>query len=99
MSEIEKSEEAAAGGSVRVGRNRPIPFKLSRVEKTLAPEGGASQTWYRYILDNGHSTITGQRCGTLKEVTAYATEYATQLNARNLGGHSAWSPRGKKQTA
>lgn len=75
---------------------RPTPFRLVQIEKTLVPEGGVDRTWYRYVLENSRSTITGQRCGTLKDVTAYATLYAEQLNARGLTGHSAWSPRAKK---
>lgn len=80
----------------RTARCRVSPFKLARIEKTHVPEGGADRTWYRYVLDNGRSTITGQRCGTLKEVTAYAVLYAERLNARAVNGQSAWSPRAKK---
>lgn len=97
MPQTDRNSEAGASAPATRARNLPSPFKLARVEKTLVPEGGTDQTWYRYVLDNGRSTITGQRSGTLKEVTAYATEYALQLNARNITGQSAWSPRGKKQ--
>jgi hypothetical protein len=97
MPQTDRKEDSTTSVASRGGRNLPSPFKLARVEKTLVPEGGSDQTWYRYVLDNGRSTITGQRSGTLKEVTAYATEYALQLNQRNITGHSAWSPRGKKQ--
>lgn len=38
-------------------------FVLERVEKTSMPEGGDGQNWYRYVLRNGRSTITGQRRG------------------------------------
>jgi hypothetical protein len=83
-------------GKQRPG-SKPRPYKVVRVEKTLMPEGGGGQNWYRYVLDNGRSTITGQRNGSLKDVTAYANQYAEQLNARGIGGHSVWSPRAKKQ--
>lgn len=76
---------------------RPSPFKLVDIEKTHVPQGAGGQTWYRYVLANGRSTITGRRSGSLKSVTVYATEYAEQLNARGVTGHSAWSPRAKKQ--
>ncbi len=75
---------------------RSAPFKLARVEKTLAPEGAEGSNWYRYVLDNGRSTITGQRRGSLKDVTAHAHRYAEQLNARGIGSTSVWAPRGKK---
>ncbi len=75
---------------------RSAPFKLARVEKTLAPEGAEGGNWYRYVLDNGRSTITGQRRGSLKDVTAHAHRYAEQLNARGIGSTSVWAPRGKK---
>jgi len=74
---------------------RPRRYALARVEKTDPPDGGTGR-WYRYVLDNGRATITGVRCGSAKEVTDYATEYAEQLNTRNLTGQSTWSPRGRK---
>ncbi len=79
----------------RVSR-RPNPYRVVRVEKTPIPEGGGGETWYRYVLDNGNSTIVGKRCGSLKAVAAYAAQYAAQLNARGVNGHSAWSPRARK---
>ncbi len=82
---------------VRRALRQPNPFRLVRVEKTQMPEGIGAETWYRYVLDNGCSTIVGKRCGSLKAVTAYATLYAEQLNARRANGHSAWSPRAKKR--
>jgi hypothetical protein len=88
-------ENPSTRANTSAGR-RPGPFKVVRVERTLAEGGGVGQTWYRYILDNGRSTISGQRSGSLKDVTAYATRYAEQLNARGITGHSSWSPRAKK---
>jgi hypothetical protein len=78
--------------------SRPRRYALARVEKTDAPDGGTSK-WYRYVLDNGRSTITGLRSGSVKEVTEYANQYAEQLNARSLHGQSVWSPRGRKPAA
>lgn len=77
----------------------PRPFKVARVEKTDAPDGGQGQDWYRYILESGRSTITGQRCGSRKDVLAYATQCAEQLNTRGVTGQSIWSPRGRKPAA
>jgi hypothetical protein len=72
---------------------RAGPFRLARVEKTDNPDGGRGQHWYRYVLDNGRSTITGQRKGSLKDVTAHANRYAEQLNTRTFGSHSVWTAR------
>jgi len=71
----------------------PSDFVVARVERTDMPDGGKGQTWYRYVLDNGRSKITGQRRGSLKDVTAHAQRYAEQLNARSLGAPSIWAPR------
>lgn len=95
MPQIDADTDSPA--DARRASRRPNPFKLVRVEKTPMPEGGGGETWYRYVLDNGRSTIVGKRCGSLKAVTAYATQYAEQLNARGVNGHSAWSPRAKRQ--
>ena len=75
---------------------RPQPYRVANVEKIAAPDGLSSGSWYRYILDNDASIITGQRCGSLKDVQAYAEQYAAQLNARTIHGQSSWTPRRKK---
>ncbi len=74
----------------------PKPFRLVRIEKAATPEGADGETWYRYVLENGHSEITGQRCGNRKEVTAYAVHYVEQLNTRAANGGAAWAPRVRK---
>jgi hypothetical protein len=73
--------------------HRVSPYKLARVEKVDMPDGGRGQHWYRYVLNNGRSTITGQRRGSLKDVTMHAHRYAEQLNTRAFGSHSVWSAR------
>jgi hypothetical protein len=75
---------------------KPAQYKVALVEKTTAPEGTDGSTWHRYVLDNGTSTIVGQRQGTLQDVTSYAREYSEQLNERGALGRSAWNPRGRK---
>lgn len=75
-------------------------YKVMQVEKNLSLEGNEEQGWYRYVLENGRgATIVGQRRGTLKDVTAYATQYIEQLNQRMTMTKSIWSPRGKKPAA
>jgi hypothetical protein len=71
-------------------------FEVASVEKSGAPDGGDSRDWYRYILKSRRSTITGQRRGSRKDVHAYATQCAEQLNARALEAKSIWRPRGRK---
>lgn len=75
---------------------RPQPYRVASVDKISAPDGLSNGTWYRYVLDNDGSVITGQRCGSLKDVQAYAEQYAAQLNARTVHGQSSWTPRRKK---
>lgn len=88
---------AEKNGAAETAKLRP--YKLASVDKIDAPDGTSGGKWYRYVLDNGRSTITGQRCGSVKEVTAYATQYAEQLNNRGLNGQSVWAPRGRKPAA
>ena len=92
------TDSTAATKSARPA-STPRPFKVARVEKTDAPDGGQGQDWYRYVLESGRSTITGHRSGSRKDVLAYATQCAEQLNSRGLTGQSIWSPRGRKPAA
>src|SRR5438552_14972356 len=85
------SQVPANLGNRRPSVSRTGPFRLARVEKADMPDGGKGQHWYRYVLDNGRSTITGQRKGSLKDVTAHANRYAEQLNTRTFGSHSVWT--------
>ena len=70
----------------------PKPFRLVRVEKASTPDGGNGETWYRYVLENGRSAITGQRCGNRKDVIEYAEHYVEQLNTRTANGGAATAP-------
>jgi hypothetical protein len=72
------------------------PYSVARVEKIDTPDGASGQDWYRYVLDNGNSQIVGQRAGSLKDVTAHAQQYATQLNSRSGSTPSPWTSRNKK---
>lgn len=85
-----------AGATRAAGPHQAAPFAVARVEKIGAPDGAIGQNWYRYVLENGRSSIVGQRSGSLKDVTAYANQYAQQLNSRNGGASSTWTSRNKK---
>ncbi|HJX18028.1 MAG TPA: hypothetical protein VJ437_07520 [Acidiferrobacterales bacterium] len=95
MAEIERPT-STPGSILERASTQARPFKVARVEKTSAPDGSDGAGWYRYVLDNGKSTITGQRAGSLKDVTAHAAHCAEQINARGFGKQSLWSPRGRK---
>ena len=99
MTDIEQIAEGSSispGSTLERASRHARPFKVARVEKTAAPDGNGVLTWYRYVLDNGKSVITGQRSGSLKDVTAHAAHCAEQINARGFGKQSLWSPRGRK---
>lgn len=104
MPQSSAANTAAATTVVSATRQTPAPhrvspYKLARVEKVDMSESGRGQHWYRYVLDNGRSQITGQRRGSLKDVTAHAHRYAEQLNTRAFGSHSVWSARRTGPTA
>ena len=96
---VTRSQSAAASAGVKhyfVEQDQTAEKFAEAVEKTDAPDGEPQQDWYRYVLKNHKSTITGLRRGTHQHVCDYAAEYAEQLNARILFGSSRWSPNGSK---
>ncbi len=58
-------------------------FAVALVERSPGPDGTEDPSWYRYIIKNGLTTITGSRCGSREEVTSHAREFAQNLNSRN----------------
>jgi len=75
--------------------NLDSEYQLTSVEKTDAPDKGQADNWYEYVISNAGSTITGQRQGTLKQVTQHAKEYCQQLNDRMKNGTSYYAARKK----
>ena len=79
-------------------------YSLLSVVKIPPPAGMSGDNWYSYeigqpenISGRSQSTITGNRSGTLKQVTSYANKFVDELNFRNSSsGYSIWSPRQKK---
>ncbi len=64
-------------------------YHVIKVEKTTAPEGMLGENWYLYVIQKGDLTNSIMDCkktGTLKSVTAHATEQAETLNFRNVKG-------------
>lgn len=77
--------------------SRDKTYQLVEVEKTDPPAGIEGGSWYRYVIALEGESIVGNRSGTLKQVTEYATECAENLSARYARGTSTWSPGGKKK--
>jgi hypothetical protein len=75
--------------------NFNIEYQVTSVEKTENPLNGKGENWYEYVISNAGSTITGQRQGTLKQVTQHAKDYCRQLNERMNSGASYYSARKK----
>lgn len=96
-SDTQPNDPKAGEAKATPAASRPRSFSLEEIEETHVPEGGGDQSWFRYVIGNGSSTITGQRAGTRDEVAEYAQRYAEQLNLRSSGRSSTWAPRAKKQ--
>jgi len=62
-------------------------YRVALVEKSAMPPGAKGEDWHRYVLENGHASITGWRRGSLQEITQYAIHCTERLNAR--GSHGA----------
>ena len=60
-------------------------YKVVSIEEAGAPDGGGCGRWYRYVIANHVSTITGCRSGSKKEVTAYAKNCVERLNTLQNG--------------
>jgi len=50
--------------------------------KTDGPDGAEGANWYRYVIHNPGSPITGYRRGNKKEVLAYLEECTNQMEER-----------------
>lgn len=58
-------------------------YRVVSIEKTEdIPHSGAHKgKWYRYIITNGISTITGCRSGKLDEVRDYLNDVIQRMNS------------------
>jgi hypothetical protein len=63
-------------------------FRVTLVEKSAVPQGAEGEDWYRYVLENKHSAITGWRRGSRREITQHAIHCTEELNARIANGSS-----------
>ncbi|MDH4133686.1 MAG: hypothetical protein OEV31_02760 [Gammaproteobacteria bacterium] len=92
-------EDSTTPQAANTDNSAPMIFEVHSVEKSDAPDGGQGRDWYRYVLKNRRSTITGHRRGSQQHVREYAAQYAEQLNTRAILGPTTWNPRRKKVAA
>lgn len=71
-----------------------IRFRVASVEKTEVPSGALEAYWYRYVVENGYTCVTGFRAGSLQEVREHAEQVVGKLNARSYGTSGGWGRRG-----
>jgi len=69
-------------------------YRVASVTKATPPSGAEGKNWYQYVLEGGHSPITGWRSGSLAEVTEFAQSSADELNQRRAGKNVGY-PRGR----
>jgi len=82
---------------VTEAENKPFQrgrhYSVLEIEKTDSPIQDDEETWYRYVVNDGNSTITGVRCGSKKQVADYAKKFAQDLNERGSSSSSVWATR------
>lgn len=71
--------------STQPTRQLAEPFQLGGIERADAPDGGAGQDWFRYIITQGPNKITGYRHGSQRAVTKALKEIVLELNERRNG--------------
>jgi hypothetical protein len=73
-------------------------FKIECIEKSVPPKGISGGNWYRYVIGQDGSKITGFKKGTLQSVTDHLEIFTENLNERSASGVSpnAHTARGRK---
>ena len=69
------------------------PYRVVSIKKEDWEAGRADDTWYKYVVDNGQSTITGHRPGSRKQVEEHAEQFVVNLNVRSRSFNSVYSLR------
>ena len=91
-------------GAAAVTERKSLPkvdglaYRVASVTKATPPTGLDGTDWYRYVLEGGHSPITGWRRGSLADVKAYAQISADELNERR-SGKNVYDQRGRPRQA
>ena len=65
------------------------PYRVVSINKEDWKAERADDSWYKYVVDNGQSFITGHRSGTRKQVEEHAERFVAKLNARGRNQKSA----------
>jgi len=61
-----------------------LRYQLKSIDPVATPEGGEG-TWYRYVIVQGVSEITGMRPGAYAQVDVAVREMVDRLNERSAG--------------
>lgn len=69
-----------------------LPIEAYKVTSLIRADING-QEWYEYIISNSHTSIKGQRRGTLIQVNQHTEEYLEQLNWRANGNYSTYRSR------
>jgi len=64
--------------------NPKLRYQLKSIDPVAAP-AGTEGTWYRYVIVQGISEITGMRPGDYAQVDAAVREMVERLNERSAG--------------
>jgi hypothetical protein len=60
-------------------------FELGDIQRAKAPDGGAGQDWFQYVITQGPNKITGYRQGSQRAVTKAVKAIVIELNERRNG--------------
>ena len=58
------------------------PYRVVSIQKEDWEASRADDNWYKYVVDNGKSTIIGHRRGPPEQVKEHAERFVAELNAR-----------------
>lgn len=67
-------------------------FIIQSIEKSNPPKGMPDGSWYRYIVGQDGSKITGYKKGSLRSVTKHVEDFIENLNERSAKGYSPSAP-------
>lgn len=73
---------ATGEAAAEIPRHPELLFKVAAVERIQAPSGSGDDPWYRYVVANQVTTITGQRRGSKEAVMEHAKSFVERLNSR-----------------
>lgn len=91
--------DANGSGARRTDNRSKNVLHVTSVEEVFDPATGKRNGWCRYSIKSLAGSITGQRHGSVAEVTLYAEQAAEAFNLRNMLGQRRspiWTSRHKK---